>query len=106
MKYEEILERLVQARKAAGLSQGQVGKMVDMSTAWLSDIERGQNNLSVQHLLKLVEVYDASIEWVMTGVNPYFDRLEVMAAADRLGDDALIILKALYMMNSNGTENK
>lgn len=101
MNYQEILDRLILARKTAGLSQGQVGKMFDMSIMWLSDIERGKTPLSVEVLIKLVEIYDCSIEWVFTGVNPYFDPQRLMEHATRLGEDADNILQLFTMLDNN-----
>lgn len=101
MNYQEILDRLILARKTAGLSQGQVGKMIGMATTSISDIERGVNPLYVERLLQLVEIYDCSIEWVFTGVNPYFDPQKLMEHAERLGEDAGAILQLFTILDNN-----
>lgn len=82
-KVRQILDRLIEARKGAGLSQGQAAKLLGYSAASsLSQLEtdnRGSEpNLTM--LLKMCEAYDVSIVWVMTGVNPDFDE----AAFDQL----------------------
>ena len=66
---EDILERLRLAREQAGLSQGQVAKLLGMeSPATISHYESGLRGLHVEMLLKLCEIYDVAPVWVMTGV--------------------------------------
>ena len=101
MEYAQILERLIKARKNAGLSQGQVGVMIGMSTSGFSDIERGKNPLYVERLLLLVDIYGVSIEWVMTGVNPYFDPQTILDARGRMTEDMDKILDLLHSIRSN-----
>lgn len=102
MKYNEILKRLIEARKAAGLSQAQVGVMVGLSTfaSSFSDIERGKNPLTVERLLELVEIYGVSLEWVMTGVNPYFDPQTLLETTNRMSEDMDKIVDLLSMSAS------
>jgi len=102
MKYDKILKRLIEARKAAGLSQAQVGVMVGLSTfaSSFSDIERGKNPLTVERLLELVEIYGVSLEWVMTGVNPYFDPQTILEATSRMTEDMDKIVNLLSMSAS------
>lgn len=69
---EQVLERLVKARKQAGLSQGQAGQMIGMSASGFCDIEKGRNPLTVERLLVLCEKYEVSETWVLTGTNPNF----------------------------------
>lgn len=75
-KTRQIIERLIEARKAAGLSQTQAAKLLGYSAASsLSQLEteaRGSEpNLSM--FLKMCEVYDISPVWALTGLNPDFD---------------------------------
>lgn len=100
-QYEQIIERLILARKTAGLSQSQVGKLCGYSIMWLSDIECRKTHMTVETLLQLVSVYDVSIEWVMTGVNPYFDPQKLMEHAERLGEDAGAILQLFTILDNN-----
>ena len=70
---EDILKRLIRAREQAGLSQSQAAKLVGMSAgSTISHYESGARELSVVTLLELTKIYDVSIVWVMTGVNPNF----------------------------------
>lgn len=82
-KVRVIIERLIEARKGAGLSQTQAAHLLGFKGASsLSQIEtdcRGtEPNLSL--FLKMCEVYDISPVWALTGTNPDFDE----AAFDQL----------------------
>ncbi len=72
----QILDRLIDARKAAGLSQTQAAKLLGYSApSSLSQIEGdyrdSEPNLTM--FLKMCEIYDVSPVWALTGVNPDFD---------------------------------
>lgn len=80
----EILERLAKARTYAGLSQSQVAKLMDMDSAsTISHYESGMRSLTVENLLRMCEIYDANLTWVMTGVNPNFDPARFFEAAKK-----------------------
>ena len=102
MEYESVIKRLIEARKVSGLSQTQVARMVGLSIASsFSDIETGKNPLSVQRLIDLCEIYGVSIEWVLTGVNPYFDPQQIIEATGRMNEDMDKIMNLLSMKAAN-----
>lgn len=75
-KVQAIMNRLIEARKAAGLTQTQAAKLLGYTAAsTLSQIEgdyrKTEPNLST--FLKMCEVYQVSPVWALTGVNPDFD---------------------------------
>lgn len=104
-RYTKILARLAAARKSAGLSQSQLGKLLGgYSSSFICDIEKGRNPLPVDRLLKICDLCLVSVEWVMTGINPNFDdvkRQEVIDAVKRNGkiaaDDLHRLLDDLEM---------
>jgi transcriptional regulator with XRE-family HTH domain len=78
-----IGERLKEARKMAGLSQGQVAVMLGLHRPSVSEIEAGNRKVSAQELSKLCEVYDVSLDWVLGrtsgSISPNDPRLELAA---------------------------
>lgn len=60
-----IAERLKEARKAAGLSQGQVAKLLQMHRPTISEIEAGNRRVSADELVKIAETYDVTVSWVL-----------------------------------------
>ena len=71
---QQILGRLIEARKAAGLTQIQAAKHLSQSgNSKLSKIESGDKALDLPMFLKMCEIYDISPVWALTGINPDFD---------------------------------
>lgn len=60
-----IAERLREARKMAGLSQGQVAKLLEMHRPTISEIEAGNRRVSVDELGRFAEMYDVTIAWLI-----------------------------------------
>jgi transcriptional regulator with XRE-family HTH domain len=59
-------ERLRLAREQAGLSQGQVARLMDIHRPTISEIEAGRRRVTADELAKFSELYDVSIEWLST----------------------------------------
>lgn len=64
-KRQVIAERLREARKMAGLSQGQVAKMLEMHRPTISEIEAGNRRVSADELSCFAEAYDVTVSWLM-----------------------------------------
>jgi transcriptional regulator with XRE-family HTH domain len=60
-----IGSRLRMARELAGLSQEQVAEMLSMRRPSISEIESGRRKVSADELVKLSEVYDVRVSWLM-----------------------------------------
>ena len=58
-RHKELLQLLRQARKAAGLTQKQLGAFIERSQPFISKIETGQRRLDVVEFLELVEAMGA-----------------------------------------------
>jgi transcriptional regulator with XRE-family HTH domain len=67
-------ERLRAAREAAGLSQGQVAKLMNMHRPTISEIEAGNRKVSTDELSLFAAHYDVKESWLL-GKSP--DRAEV-----------------------------
>lgn len=93
---QAIINRLIRARENAGLSRSQAAKLYggDMDLfLWWIEAEGGWVHLHVEELLKLCQIYDVDVTWVLTGVNPAFDPQTVIQgiqdsnmSADEAGD--------------------
>lgn len=79
MSIQSILQRLTQARTAAGLTQSQVANMLDVSRTTVTMWESGQSPITLETFVWLCEKYGVSMTWVLTGINPSFDQ-EAFAA--------------------------
>src|SRR5690242_11578409 len=78
-----IASRIRQAREMAGLSQGQVARMLGLHRPSISEAEAGNRNVSAEELAELAKIYDVSISW-LAGENaerpdPRSERAELAA---------------------------
>jgi transcriptional regulator with XRE-family HTH domain len=69
-----LASRLKQARDMAGLSQGQVAKLLDMHRPSVTEIESGNRKVSADELAAFAATYDVSPTWLL-GLTP--DKLEI-----------------------------
>ena len=78
-----IAARLRMAREAAGLSQGQVAKLLDMHRPTVSEIEAGRRRLAADELARFAETYGISVAWLVgehdDGTDNVSDRIKLAA---------------------------
>ena len=78
-----IAERLKEARKFAGISQGQVAKLLGLHRPSISEIEAGNRRVSAHELSRLAEIYDVGVAWLLGDapdtLNAQDPRLELAA---------------------------
>lgn len=60
-------ERIAELRKAAGLSQLELAKVMDVSRQAVSKWENDQSSPDAMNLIQLAEVLDTDIEYLVTG---------------------------------------
>src|SRR6478752_3810264 len=60
-----IPERLKEARKLAGLSQGHVDKMLGLHRPSVSEMEAGNRRVSADELARLAGIYDVNVTWLL-----------------------------------------
>lgn len=105
---EAIARRLRVAREQAGLSQGQVAKLMSWHRPTVSQIEAGQRRVSIEELSSLAKHYRVSVSWLAkTGdldQDPADPQLEL--AAKELGrlkpDDLQRVIKLLTALKKRG----
>ena len=80
---KRIGERLRLARERAGLSQGQVAKMLGLHRPSVTELESGRRKLSAVELGQLARIYSVDTDWLSCAkdVNdpPDSDRLQIAA---------------------------
>ncbi|MBE6903641.1 MAG: helix-turn-helix transcriptional regulator [Ruminococcaceae bacterium] len=102
-----IGSRLRKARNKAKLTQEQLAEKVDISTTYISDIERGAKFPSLSLFIKLVNALDASADFILSGEieagkNCVYDditkKLDTLTPKQRLG---IVDLIDAYIKNLN-----
>ncbi len=109
-KAATIPTRLRAAREAAGLSQGQVAKMMNMHRPTISEMEAGNRRITADELAKLADLYDTKLSWLL-GDSPEraaTDDPKLQLAARELSklkpDDLDRLLKLIAAMKSDDDE--
>lgn len=111
-KAATIPARLRAARESAGLSQGQVAKLMNMHRPTISEIEAGNRRISAGELAKLADLYDTKVTWLL-GEAPdsvASDDPKLQLAARELGKlkpddlDRLLKLIAALKTDDDGKE--
>jgi transcriptional regulator with XRE-family HTH domain len=59
-----IASKLRTARENAGLSQGQVAKLLNVHRPTISEIEAGRRKVSSEELVKFADLYSVSVGWL------------------------------------------
>ncbi len=99
-----IAQRIREARRMAGLSQGQVAKLIQLPRPSISEMEAGNRSVSAEELAALAEIFDVSINWLIgegaSRLDAHDDRLQLAARQlkklkDRDLDRLLTILASM-----------
>jgi transcriptional regulator with XRE-family HTH domain len=61
---DRLAARLRTAREMAGLSQGQVAKMLGLHRPSISEMEAGRRKVSAEEVARLAELYRVDIDWL------------------------------------------
>lgn len=62
----KIAKKLREAREAAGLSQGQVAKLMNKHRPTISEIEAGRRKVKAEELVEFGELYGVSTAWIVS----------------------------------------
>jgi transcriptional regulator with XRE-family HTH domain len=106
-----IAERLREARKLAGLSQGRVATMLGLHRPSVSEMEAGNRRVSADELARLAGIYDVSVVWLLGEAPETIDaqdpRLELAARelSKLKPDDLERLLKLLAAMRNDSIPN-
>lgn len=78
-----IAARIRAAREMAGLSQGQVAKMLGIHRPSLSESEAGNRTVTAEEIARMAEIYDVSAEWLLgkgaDRLDPQADKIQLAA---------------------------
>ena len=105
-----VANRLREARRLAGLSQGQVAKLMGAHRPTISEIEAANRRVTAQELQRFSELYEVSTAWILgEGANsPDLHDARVQLAARELGklkpDDLERLLTLLTSMRIRDAE--
>lgn len=111
-KKAAIAARLRLARQQAGLSQGQVAKLLGLHRPSVSEMEAGRRNVTIEEMSRLAQMYGVGMSWLACEdteePNLEKDRIELVARelAKLKPKDVERILDLLKALRSAGGGKK
>jgi transcriptional regulator with XRE-family HTH domain len=82
-KSAAVASRLRLARESAGLSQGQVAKLLKLHRPSISEMEAGRRKVSAEELKELARIYNVRVSWLACEdteePDPNQDRIQLAA---------------------------
>lgn len=81
-----IAERLRMARESAGLSQGQVAKLMGLHRPTISEIEAGRRRVSADELTQFAELYSVDTDWILSEQESDSSDDKILLAARQLSN--------------------
>lgn len=82
-KRQIIASRIRDARRMAGLSQGQVAKMLGLQRPSVTEMESGNRAVAAEEIAKLAEIFEVSAAWLLgegsAQLDAHDDRLQLAA---------------------------
>jgi len=96
--------RIAQFRKRANLTQSQLSERLDMSTAEISNLECGKNNLSYNTLIKLCEELDICPCQLLSGAikdDVSSNIIDLIRELDQTEQENLYVMLLAYYNNKN-----
>ena len=104
-----VAERLRMARGQAGLSQGQVARLLGKHRPTISEIEAGRRRVSAEELSRFADIYDVSASWLLgreVDSTEFEDRVQLAARelAKLRPNDLDRVLGLLQTMRDPGSE--
>ncbi|MBY0561001.1 helix-turn-helix transcriptional regulator [Hyphomicrobium sp.] len=64
-KRAQTAKRISEARKSAGLSQGQVAKLMELHRPTISEIEAGNRRVTAEELSTFAKLFDVTVGWLL-----------------------------------------
>jgi transcriptional regulator with XRE-family HTH domain len=103
-----VAKRLREARELAGLSQGQVARILELHRPTISEIEAGRRRVSAEELARFSDIYRVSASWLLGEQDGDSDDIKVAIAARELSRlspddlDRLLTVIAAFRRKSGG----
>lgn len=65
MKYANLGDKVKEARVIKGYTQEELGEKIDSTGSYIGQIERGERNASMAKIIKIAEVLDIGIDYLV-----------------------------------------
>ena len=104
-----LASRLRAAREQAGLSQGQVAKLLDYKRPTISEIEAGRRKVSAEELPRFADAYGVTAAWIIHESPQDYDPAVELAARELTKlkqEDLDTVLQLLKTVKKSGSTDQ
>ena len=104
-----VATRLRAAREQAGLSQGQVAKLMQMLRPTVSEIEAGRRRVAAEELASFARFYGVSVSWLIDEKPDVPDPAVELAARELVklkSEDFDNVMKLLRTLRKSGEDRR
>lgn len=98
--FNSISQRLKLAREQAGLSQGQIAKILNYHRPTISEIEAGRRKVTSEEVAAFAKYYDVSTSWLLNESESEDDPSVELAARELSNLDKEDLEKILRLLRS------
>lgn len=67
MNYKEIGQRIYNERQKYNLTREQFAELIDLSTTFVGQIERGEKKMGLESLIRISEILHVSLDYLVNG---------------------------------------
>ena len=97
-KLQELGARVREARSRLDLNQNELAEKAQLHPTYISQIENGKANMSVDVLIRLTEALQVSADWLLQADVPSVNALQNNEVVDLLSDCSQAEMKAILKM--------
>lgn len=101
-RIKDVGNRIKQVRKDQNLSQADLAEKMNVSTSYISDVENGKINFSLDTLMRLTEALQVSADWLLQTNIPTVKEIQSSEISDILSDcsssESQLLIKMLKEM--------
>ena len=98
IKLKEMGARVREARRNLKLSQVDLAEQAQLHPTYISQIENGKANLSIDVFIRLTEALQVSADWLLRSNVPSVNKLETNEIVSLLNDCTVSEKKAILKM--------
>lgn len=92
---EDVGQRIMERRKALGLTQEALAEKCDLTTQFISYAESGKRAMRPENLLKIANALDVSTDYLLTGDIIDKDELILSQKLDQLSSEQVRIIESI-----------
>lgn len=104
---EEIGIRIRLEREKLGLSRETFAEMIELSSFYVGQLERGERQMSIETLTKVSNILNLSVDYILFGYTYYMEGISVLEAFDDLYKESISAdLKDLLTLLKGSSKNQ